>query len=44
MSFSARHIGSSPADIDAMLAVVGCRSLDELIDKAIPETSAFANH
>jgi glycine dehydrogenase len=35
-SFAARHIGLSPADIEQMLAVVGCRSLDELADNAIP--------
>ncbi len=36
MSFAARHIGPSPADIEQMLRVVGVASLDELIDQAVP--------
>ena len=35
-AFQARHIGPSQADADAMLKVVGARSLDELMDEAIP--------
>ena len=31
-----RHIGPSPAEIEAMLAVIGAPSLDALIDEAIP--------
>ncbi|MFO0838578.1 MAG: aminomethyl-transferring glycine dehydrogenase [Phycisphaerae bacterium] len=36
--FARRHIGPSPADVDQMLGVVGCRSLDALIDETIPES------
>ncbi len=35
--FADRHIGPSASDIDDMLAVVGVDSLDDLIDRAIPE-------
>jgi len=31
-----RHIGPSPAEMDAMLAVLGVRTLDELIDQTVP--------
>ncbi len=31
-----RHIGPSPAEMEAMLAVVGCDSLDALIDETVP--------
>jgi glycine dehydrogenase len=31
-----RHIGPSPAEIEAMLAVVGAKSLDALIDETVP--------
>ncbi|MBV0890708.1 aminomethyl-transferring glycine dehydrogenase [Paracoccus sp. Z118] len=31
-----RHIGPSPAEMEAMLKVVGCASLDELIDQTVP--------
>ena len=34
--FITRHIGPSEADIEAMLATVGVRSLDALIRKAVP--------
>jgi len=34
--FIPRHIGPSPADTDEMLAAIGCRSLDRLIDETIP--------
>jgi glycine dehydrogenase len=35
-AFAARHIGPSPAEVDAMLAVVGAGNLDELIDQTVP--------
>ncbi|AGY56293.1 aminomethyl-transferring glycine dehydrogenase [Gloeobacter kilaueensis] len=35
-SFAARHIGPDQGDVEAMLAALGCRSLDELIDRAVP--------
>jgi len=35
--FTRRHIGPSDADIADMLKVVGLKSLDELIDKAVPD-------
>ncbi|MSO45992.1 MAG: glycine dehydrogenase (aminomethyl-transferring) [Acidobacteria bacterium] len=34
--FARRHIGPSPEERDAMLAAIGARSLDALIDEAIP--------
>jgi glycine dehydrogenase len=34
--FAPRHIGPSPAERDAMLQAIGARSLDALIDEAIP--------
>jgi glycine dehydrogenase len=34
--FVDRHIGPRPADIERMLAAVGCESLDQLIDEAVP--------
>ncbi len=37
-TFSHRHIGPSPAEIDAMLAAVGASSLDHLIDQTVPES------
>ena len=36
LSFRRRHIGPGPADLDAMLAVVGYDSLDALIATALP--------
>ncbi|MCB0323562.1 MAG: aminomethyl-transferring glycine dehydrogenase [Bdellovibrionales bacterium] len=34
--FARRHIGPSDADIDAMLAVVGVGSLEELVSRTVP--------
>src|SRR5881396_2495055 len=34
--FVRRHIGPDPADIEAMLALLGHRGLDELVDAAVP--------
>jgi glycine dehydrogenase len=34
--FAPRHVGPSPAERDAMLQAIGARSLDALIDEAIP--------
>jgi glycine dehydrogenase len=36
--FVRRHIGPSPVDIEAMLATIGARSLDELIAQTIPSS------
>ncbi len=36
--FTSRHIGPSPDERDAMLAAIGARTLDELIDEAIPRS------
>ena len=33
-----RHIGPRPEDIDAMLQVVGVKSVDELIEQTVPES------
>ena len=35
--FAARHIGPGPADIDQMLSSVGADSLDDLIQKTVPD-------
>ena len=35
-SFVERHIGPGPSDIEEMLSVIGCSSLDILMDKALP--------
>ena len=35
--FVSRHVGPSPDEISAMLAVVGAESLDALIDQAVPD-------
>ena len=37
-AFAARHIGPDPADVAAMLEVLGYDSLDALVDAAVPET------
>ena len=34
--FAARHIGPDPSDRERMLAVIGARSMDALIEEAIP--------
>ncbi len=36
-AFASRHIGPSAPEVDAMLATLGMASLDELIDRAVPE-------
>jgi glycine dehydrogenase len=36
-AFAARHIGPSPEEQQAMLAELGLRSLDELVERLIPE-------
>ena len=38
MSFSSRHIGPSPADVAAMLAVLDLPSVDALIRETVPES------
>ena len=35
-TFASRHIGASGAEIDAMLRVVGCASVDDLISETVP--------
>lgn len=35
--FLSRHIGPSPDETEAMLSTIGVNSLDELIDKTVPE-------
>src|SRR5881396_289661 len=40
--FVRRHIGPDPADIEAMLAVLGHQSLDELVDAAVPANIRLA--
>jgi glycine dehydrogenase len=37
-AFAARHIGPSPAEQQAMLAELGFASLDELVERLVPET------
>src|SRR6187549_1462774 len=37
-AFVHRHIGPSDADVAAMLATLNARSLDDLTDKAIPQS------
>lgn len=41
--FTTRHIGSSPAHIERMLEILGLKSLDELIEKTIPESIQSKN-
>ena len=36
--FSRRHIGPSPADIDAMLKFVGAENIEDLIAQTIPNS------
>ncbi len=40
-SFVPRHVGPSSAEIDKMVAAIGFKSLDELIDATIPEKIRF---
>jgi glycine dehydrogenase len=35
-TFISRHIGPSEAEIGAMLSVIGCASLEELVDQTVP--------
>jgi glycine dehydrogenase len=35
-AFVARHVGSDEAEVGAMLAVLGCASLEELMDQTVP--------
>jgi glycine dehydrogenase len=37
-AFAARHIGPGPAEQQAMLAELGLRSLDELVERAVPQS------
>ena len=40
-SFASRHIGPRNEDINNMLEVVKCKSLDELIQKTVPDHILF---
>ncbi len=35
-TFARRHVGPAPDEIEAMLAVLGCASLDELVERSVP--------
>ena len=37
-SFVSRHIGVSSTEIQQMLTAIGCESLDEMIEKTVPES------
>ncbi|MCA9537445.1 MAG: glycine dehydrogenase (aminomethyl-transferring), partial [Myxococcales bacterium] len=39
--FTPRHLGPSPSDVAAMLAVIGVDALDTLIDEAVPRSIRF---
>ncbi len=39
--FSSRHIGPGAAEIREMLAALGLRSLEELVERAVPESIRF---
>jgi glycine dehydrogenase len=36
--FADRHLGPRPEDVEAMLAVLGVATLDELVEQAVPKT------
>ena len=40
--FSSRHIGPSAAEVREMLAALGLESLEELVDRAVPESIRFS--
>jgi len=42
-SFASRHIGPRNDDIAAMLKIIKCKSLDELIQKTVPEHILFTD-
>ncbi len=35
-TFASRHIGPRNSDIEEMLEAIGCNSLDDLINKTVP--------
>lgn len=39
--FSRRHLGSNPAEVDAMLHSLGCRDLEDLLGKTVPANIRF---
>ena len=41
-SFASRHIGPSAAEVQSMLAVLGLDSLEELVERAVPESIRFS--
>ena len=43
-SFVSRHIGPREDDIQSMLKTIDCESLDQLIEKTIPEHILFKNN
>lgn len=36
IQFSSRHLGSTPAEVEEMLAYIGCDSMQELINETVP--------
>ncbi|MEY3718068.1 MAG: aminomethyl-transferring glycine dehydrogenase, partial [Bacteroidota bacterium] len=42
-SFADRHIGPRQSDLNAMLATIGAKSLDDLIDQVVPENIRLKN-
>ena len=40
-TFVRRHLGTSQADVDAMLSALGYRTLDEFVDATVPEGIRF---
>ena len=42
--FASRHIGPRNEDIIEMLKVVGSKSLDDLIEKTVPDHIIFKTH
>ena len=39
--FTQRHIGPNPDDVQQMLNILGLSSLDDLIDKTVPQAIRF---
>ncbi|MBR1774213.1 MAG: aminomethyl-transferring glycine dehydrogenase [Bacteroidales bacterium] len=42
-NFATRHNGPQPQDVEKMLGVIGVKSIDELIDKTIPQQIRLKN-
>ncbi len=41
--FLNRHLGPNTTDIDEMLNVIGCSSVDEVVSKTVPDSILFGN-